>query len=133
MTCALGGGLQDSETSYAKFGAPEYDRSLPEAAERLVLLPTEDGVDAERQDVRRCPRCGALYEYLRSHEYMIDGTEDEGLLTRMPAERAAAYRLAQARRLESLRRDVGRLRDAAASLGDYLDRGRPGTEEEREA
>lgn len=62
----------------AKYLAPQHDRPLPEAAARLIVLPAIDpAADAEKAHVRRCPQCGTLYRYLRSHEYMVNGSDDD--------------------------------------------------------
>ena len=131
-TCAICSRLKDTETSFGKYLAPDYDRPLPEAAAQLVVLVLGD-VDPEKTHVRRCPLCGTLYEYLHSHEYMTNGTEEEETLVRLQASQAAELHLVQAQRLEDLRREIDDLQGAAGSLGDYIDRGRPSPEEEKAA
>ena len=131
-TCAICSRLKDTETSFEKYLAPDYDRPLPEAAAQLVVLLLGE-VDPERTHVRRCPLCGTLYEYLRSHEYMINGTEEEETLVRLQPSQATELHLVQARRLEGLRREIDDLQWAAGSLGDYIDRGRPSPEKEKGA
>ena len=121
------------ETSFSKYGAPAQDCPLPPAASQLVILRTPDATDVEKRHVRRCPVCGALYGYMASHEYMINGTEDEEVLTRLTPAESKDYLLQQVRRLEHLRRDIDNLQGAAGSLGDYIDRGRPSPAEEAEA
>lgn len=134
VPCPLCSQLKDVETSFAKYLAPQHDRPLPEAAARLVVLPAIDpAVDPERAHVRRCPQCGTFYRYLQSHEYMINGTEDQEELTRLSPSQADAFFLEQAILLELLRREIDDLQGAAGSLGDYIDRGRPGPAEEKEA
>jgi hypothetical protein len=83
--------------------------------------------------MRRCPHCGALYHYLQSHEYMINGTEDQEELIRLSPTQATAFCLEQAVLLENLRREIDDLQGAAGGLGDYIDRGRPNPAEEKEA
>ena len=89
--------------------------------------------DPEKKHLRRCPNCGTLYRCLRSHEYMVNGTEDEEELTRMSLTQATAFYLEQAVLLERLRRDIDDLQGAAGSLGDYIDHGNPNPAEEKEA
>lgn len=114
--------------------APQHDRPLPEAAGLLAVLPAMNpAADSGKAHVRRCPHCGAFYRYLQSHEYMINGSEDEEELTRLSPSRAAAFCREQAVLLERLRREIDDLQGAAGSLGDYIDRGRPGPAEEKEA
>ncbi|MBN1939598.1 MAG: hypothetical protein JW843_08425 [Candidatus Aminicenantes bacterium] len=131
--CPVCGRLNDIETSFSKYGAPEYDRPLPENAAGLVILNDPDLSGTDRHHIRRCPACGALYEYLQSHEYLINGSEEEETLTRLPSGRAASLFLEEARRLEALRRQIDDLRSAAGRLADFLDRGRPSPEEARES
>ncbi|MBM3297077.1 MAG: hypothetical protein FJY83_05690 [Candidatus Aminicenantes bacterium] len=99
----------------------------------MILPAVDPALDAEKKHVRCCPKCGALYDYFRSHEYMVNGAEDEETLTRLAAEKAEAFYRGQALLLESLRRDIDDLQGAAGSLGDFIDRGNPGPVEEREA
>lgn len=131
--CPICGELKEIETSFSKYLAPEQDRPLPPAASQLVAVATPRPEAANARQIRRCPSCGALFEYTQSHEYMINGTEDEEELRRMPADEAAAFILDGARKLEALRRDIDDLQGAAGSLGDYIDRGRPSPAEEIES
>ncbi len=132
--CPICSRLRDVETSYAKYLAPQYDRPLPAAAAELAIVPDlEPKAEPEKQHLRRCGNCGTLYHYLQSHEYMVNGTEDEERLTRLTPAQADAYYLQQAARLEDLRREIDDLQGAAGSLGDYIDRGRPNPVEEKEA
>jgi len=114
--------------------APGQDRHLPEAAQRLIILPAIDpAADREKAHLRRCPQCGTFYRYLQSHEYMINGTEDMEELSRLSPSQATAASLEQAVQLERLRREIDDLQGAAGSLGDYIDRGRPSPVEAKEA
>jgi hypothetical protein len=122
------------ESSFAKYLAPQLDRPLPEAAARLIILPAIDAkADHEKQHARRCPHCGAFYQYLQSHEYLANGTEDEEELHRLSPSQTQDFCLAQAVLLERLRREIDDLQGAAGSLGDYIDRGRPNPSEEEQA
>jgi len=98
-----------------------------------VLPDLDPKTDPEKQHLRRCPNCGTLYRCLRSHEYMINGTEDAEELTRLTASQADAFYLQQAALLEGLRMTIDDLQGAAGSLGDYIDRGRPDPAEAKEA
>lgn len=122
--CPICGQLRDVETSFSKYLAPQFDCSLPEAAGRLVILPDPSAKDPEKHHIRRCPKCGMFYEYLRYYEYHMNGGEDNEELTRLDPARAVAFILSQARALEGLRREINLLEDAAGGLGDMIDRGR---------
>lgn len=103
-------------------------------AAQLTVLPAIDpAADPEKAHARRCPQCGTFYRYLQSHEYMMNGTEDEEELTRMSPAQANAFCLEQAKLLESLRCEIDDLQGAAGGLGDYIDRGRPSPAEAQEA
>ena len=121
--CPACGTLRDVETSFSKYLAPELDRPLPPAAQGLTVLSRADRPGADAREVWRCPRCGALYDYAKTHEYLINGTEEEETLARMDPVRRAAYLRDLARSFEETRREIDRLQDAAGRLGDYVDRG----------
>ena len=82
-SCPICSQLGDVHISFYKYAAPEYDRPLPEASQKLVILPTLGASDPEKEHVRRCPQCGRLYHYAFSYEYLVNGSEDEEVLTRM--------------------------------------------------
>ena len=121
--CPACGTLQDVETSFSKHLAPELDRPLPAAVRGLVVLSRADRPGADAREVWRCPRCGALYDYVQTHEYLINGTEEEETLARMDPLRRATYLRDLARGLEETRREIDLLQGAAGRLGDYVDRG----------
>ena len=82
--CEICSRLQEKEYSYSKYGWPENDISFPAEVARLV--PTED-LDTEAKQNHhqlRCPICGRLYQYDFSYEYLVNGSEDEGILQRLP-------------------------------------------------
>ena len=132
MICPACGPLKDVECSYSKYGAPEYDRPLPAAAAGLIVMNIPAEPDPEKRHVRRCPVCGALYAYLSWHEYVINGTEDEEELTRMAPSDVEVCLRAKCLPLELLRREIENTEDSASSMGGYLDRGNPSSEEVRE-
>ncbi len=98
------------------------------------MLPAIDPkADHEQRHARRCPHCGAFYRYLQSHEYMVNGAEDEEELSRLSPAQAESYCLEQAVLLERLRHEIDDLQGSAGSLGDYIDRGHPSSVEEKAA
>ena len=124
--CAICSQLKPVEKSFSKYAAPEQDHPLPAAAAQLVIIKDLSGREnEERHHVRLCPACGALYSYDFSYEYLVNGSEDEEVLSRLTADEAAVYCRSRVRYLEALRQDIDRLESAAGALGDYLDRGRP--------
>jgi hypothetical protein len=133
FACPICSQLQDIETSFAKYGAPQYDRPLPEAAARLEMVPFLDYEDKDRYHVRRCPSCATLYSYSLNSEYQVNGSEDEETLTRMTPAGAMVFQRQQARLLEALRRDIDDTESSAGALGDYIDHGHPSPAEAEEA
>ena len=128
--CPICSQIKDVETSLAKYLAPQYDQPLPEAAARLVTLPVGA---AGQHSTLRCPCCGTLYHRLVSHEYMINGTEDEVELRRLDPATAAIFFREQAALLEEQRWEIDFREETAGGLGDDIDRGQPSDTEEREA
>ncbi len=90
--CEVCSGLSDSEYAYSKFGWPEHDTFLPEAAQNLVLVKDFRPLGSRKLQLRQCPSCGAWFLYRTDYEYLTNGTEDEEFLTRLTEEEAAEYR-----------------------------------------
>ncbi|MDD3515775.1 hypothetical protein SDC9_44174 [bioreactor metagenome] len=90
--CEVCSGLSDSEYAYSKFGWPEHDTFLPEAAEKLVIVKDFQPLGSRKLQLRQCPSCGAWFLYRTDYEYLTNGTEDEEFLTRLTEEEAAEYR-----------------------------------------
>ena len=131
--CPVCSSLKAVETSFSKYGAPDLDRPLPEAAARLIRVHLVGIEAAEKSHVRRCPVCASLFSYRLIYEYQVNGSEDEETLTRLSPDEAAAFRRREAIRLENDRREIDRLETEAGALGDYIDRGHPTAPEERDA
>lgn len=87
--CEICSKLRDVETSFSKWGWPEMDRPFPAEVGRLVAAEDASG-EKENHHVKRCPICGTCYSYDFSYEYLVNGSEDEALLTRLTPEEAAA-------------------------------------------
>jgi len=91
-TCEVCSGLSDSEYAYSKFGWPEHDTFLPDAAQNLVKVKDLRPLGSRKLQLRQCPSCGAWFLYRTDYEYLTNGTEDEEFLTRLTEEEAAEYR-----------------------------------------
>ena len=91
-TCEVCSGLSDSEYAYSKFGWPEHDTFLPDAAQNLVIVKDLRPLGSRKLQLRQCPACGAWFLYRTDYEYLTNGTEDEEFLTRLTEEEAAEYR-----------------------------------------
>lgn len=85
--CSICSQLDDIETSFYKYGWDDMDIPLPPVASRLVILNDPSEPDPQNRHTRRCPECGTFYRYQQSYEYIVNGSEDEEVLTRLtPAE-----------------------------------------------
>jgi hypothetical protein len=89
--CEICSQLKDVETSFYKWGWEEMDRPLPPAAQRLAPVDAPNVGDFEKRHVRVCPVCGAYYLYEFSYEYLVNGSEDAEVLTRLTAAQAALH------------------------------------------
>ena len=67
-TCEVCSGLSDSEYAYSKFGWPEHDTFLPEAAEKLVIVKDFQPLGSRKLQLRQCPSCGAWFLYRTDYE-----------------------------------------------------------------
>jgi hypothetical protein len=94
--CEICSQLKDVETSFYKWGWDEMDRPLPIAAARLVQVMTLDAYEPALRSLRQCPLCGTGYLYESSYEYLVNGSEDEEVLTRLTAEQTQTYLAAMA-------------------------------------
>lgn len=86
--CSLCSSLGERETAFQKFGSPEYDTQLPSAVSQLVLVKDLRPSGSRELKVMRCPGCGDWFLYETDYEYMVNGTEDEQMLTRLSSEEA---------------------------------------------
>lgn len=89
--CEICSQLKDVETSFYKWGWEEMDRPLPPAAQRLAPVDAQNVGDFEKRHLRVCPICGVYYLYEFSYEYLVNGSEDEEVLTRLTAAQAALH------------------------------------------
>ena len=89
--CEICSHLAEVETSFSKYGWEDMTRSLPPAAARL--LPAEDISTGEKEHhhVKCCPLCGTFYQYDFSYEYLVNGSEDEEVLTRLTPDQARRF------------------------------------------
>lgn len=84
--CSICKQLSDREFASQKFGWEENDTSLPAAAGQLVkILDLQPGSQREKQ-IWQCPECSTYYFYESNYEYLVNGSEDEQTLTRIPGE-----------------------------------------------
>lgn len=85
MPCDTCAELGARAYGYTKGGRPEDDIALPPAAAKL----RDFGRD---RDFRECPTCGDLFSYKSTHDYFVNGDEDDETLTRLAPDQAAEVR-----------------------------------------
>ncbi len=88
MPCDTCAELGDRKYAYRKGGRPEDDIDFPPAAEKLRWL-------GRSRDFRECPTCGDLFRHESSHDYFVNGDEDDQTLTRLTPDQASEVRAAQ--------------------------------------
>lgn len=91
LSCAICSGLQERQCSYHKYGWEENDIDLPEAARHLTVVRDFDPNASRLLQLKQCPDCGTFYLYKTDYEYLVNGSEDEEILTRLTPEQAAEY------------------------------------------
>lgn len=89
--CEICTHLGDVETSFSKYGWEDMTYSMPPQAGGLVLAENLAGYAQENHHVKRCPACGVYYQYDYTHEYLVDGSEDEVTLTRLTPDEARRF------------------------------------------
>jgi|GEM_PF-2121603 len=86
-SCSICGTIPESCDAYIKGG--DIIRHLPEAVSRLEIwseVPPghqDHAVSFSDSHVKRCPECGAYFLYSCSYEYLVNGSDDEVIITRV--------------------------------------------------
>ncbi|MBP7734548.1 MAG: hypothetical protein KA369_01115 [Spirochaetes bacterium] len=93
--CRICKNLKDLETSFVKFGWDEGNMYLPDAAKELVPAQDLRAPGCENHHVKQCPLCGRLYRYDMTHDYYINGSEDEETLRRLTPEEIRLFLLSR--------------------------------------
>ena len=76
--CPICGTLGEYHRGFQKGGREAEDTFLPAAAGSLVdVRKTEDGL------LQKCPECGDHFLYQSTYEFLVSGSEDEQVLTRV--------------------------------------------------
>jgi hypothetical protein len=89
--CKTCGGMKDYEHGSQKGGRETEDTFLPAEAGALgTVKETEPGRNRSPL-LQRCPMCGTYYLSETAYEYLVSGSEDDQMLTRLSAAEAARY------------------------------------------
>ncbi len=89
--CRVCGQLKDRESATQKFGWSENDTHLPAAAAQLEIVRDLQPPSSRKLQIQRCPECQAYFLYQSDYEYLVNGSEDEEILTRLSAVEAQEY------------------------------------------
>lgn len=88
--CVICSRLKSVETSFSKYGWDEMTRPFPPEVAQLKRPENFDSPDVDAHHIRTCPLCGTFYQYDYSYEYLVNGSEDEEVLTRLTPTQAKA-------------------------------------------
>jgi len=83
--CKICSKLADREYAFSKYGSPDSDKEFPKEVCDLICL------QSVKDYIRRCPVCGTFYIYESSYEFLIGGSEDEQILTRLTPDESKEY------------------------------------------
>lgn len=89
--CPICAALPAVAYAHQKYGWPENDTDLPAAVGALVVVRDFWPYGSRRLQLLRCPICQTGYLYRSDYEYLVNGSEDEQFLQRLPDATAAAY------------------------------------------
>jgi hypothetical protein len=84
--CSICKHLSDREYASQKFGWEENDTSLPAAAGNLVVILDVQPDSQRAKQLWQCPECSTYFLYETTYEFLVNGSEDEQSLTRIPGE-----------------------------------------------
>lgn len=85
--CSICSKLDDKEYAMQKYGWDD-NTSLPEAANRLVVIFDFKPGSDRKKILEQCNECGTFYLYETDYEYLVNGSEDEESLTRLSGKEA---------------------------------------------
>jgi hypothetical protein len=115
--CPTCGPIGDGAWRIWKDSDPEWvgtRSNVPDSASRLVVVSGDEEARGGRgRALKRCPDCGAWFEWVRSYEFLANGSEDEETLTRIDAAAAAAW----IARDEATKERIAREAEASADDG----------------
>ena len=89
--CRICSRLLDEHYAFQKYGWPEDDTHLPDAASHLRVVRDFRPYDSRKLQLWQCPECGAYYLYRTDYEFLAGGSEDEEFLTRLTNDEAAEH------------------------------------------
>lgn len=98
--CSICQSIPERCTAFWK-GGELQGQDLPAAASRLSIVGApfmDDNTGSSNACLKQCPECGAYYDWRFTYEYLVNGSEEEIVLTRLSqaAGQEWAQRIAQA-------------------------------------
>ena len=87
-SCKICASLSDHEYATQKYGWEESNTYLPAASNQLVIVKDFQPFSSRKKQIQQCPECGTYYLYLTDYEYLVNGSEDEESLIRLPIDQA---------------------------------------------
>lgn len=93
--CPTCGPIGDEAWAIWKDCDPEWigaRSTMPVGAGRLIHIAGDENAPGGRgRALKQCPDCGAWFDWVRSYEFLANGSEDEETLTLIDDERAAEW------------------------------------------
>src|SRR5262245_60146761 len=89
--CSICSQLGEYHYAMQVYGKEEESTYLPEAASKLKTVKELKPDSGRTLYLEQCPECKIYYLYKTDYEFLIGGSEDEQILTRLADEEAAAY------------------------------------------
>jgi hypothetical protein len=89
--CPICSQLSEQEYAYQKYGSEQNNTYLPSATAQLILMKDFDPYSSRKKQLWQCSICATYYFYRTDYEYLVNGSEDEEILSRLSAQQAAQY------------------------------------------
>ncbi len=89
--CTICSQLADQESASQKGGWEDEATFLPPASNELQIVQDFAPGSSRAMQLLQCPECETYYLYTSDYEFLVNGTEDSDLLTRLTKTRAEEY------------------------------------------
>ncbi|MFH2040765.1 MAG: hypothetical protein ABIJ65_15140 [Chloroflexota bacterium] len=89
--CTICSQLADCESASQKVGWEQEATYLPPASKKLQIVKDFAPFSSRAKQLLQCPECDTYYLYTSDYEFLVNGTEDSDLLTRLTNTKAKEY------------------------------------------
>jgi len=89
--CSICSQLAVHESAFQKGGREDEATYLPPASKKLQLVRDFAPGSSCASQLLQCPECKTYYLYTSDYEFLVNGTEDSDLLTRLTKTKAEEY------------------------------------------